>query len=200
MKQSRIGAGELSLLVAAPYRRKALERFVVAGVFLALLTALTFANTSHANSIPLVALPGSPDIVTDNSGLTYDFTAGVGGTLTIDALAADNHVQQSVVVSSAWELGGVGLVNTSIPIVNNNGAFGWVDFDSHYDLVASFDATGAFVSGAVEITGVMDASAAGGLQYVDRFNPTLPGTCFGVCGNNGLGVNRSTYCSPDFYP
>lgn len=155
-------------------------------LFLGLCWALAVPTLSNAAPIGLQAQPGSPDIVTTGAYVKYDYT-GTGGVLTIDKLNALG-VIQSVLTVDEWEYNG-NPVDDSLVIRKspaNTSLF------TNYKLVANFDASGNFVAAGstVEVTGVIDADAASGVQILDQFNPALPSSkCYLLtCGTNGLGA------------
>src|SRR3990172_11400316 len=127
--------------------------------------ALIAAPSAHAALIDVT--PSYPDITTSGSDINYAWTAGTGGTLTINGNAGSGaaQVNQSVkffaadTTHSIYGCSTLGISTTTCATPNSPSSF--------YSLAANFNASGAFTGGTLTILGYIDASSTSGYQAYD---------------------------------
>ncbi len=95
-----------------------------------------------AQAAGLGLVPGYPDITTDYSEVIYDYTAGVGGTLTIDGTLTGNGVGQTIQLTPGGPF--YYILDPSNP---------GDPFNTGYSLTATFNSAGQFTGGSVTVTG-----------------------------------------------
>lgn len=106
------------------------------------------AISAQAASLQLV--PGIPDITTSNSDVSYTYSAGTGGNLTITGSLPGNTVGQTIRLVSGGPIYYV-IPNYPDPTYN---------LETGYQLHAAFDTSGHFVSGTVAVTGLVASNPA----------------------------------------
>jgi hypothetical protein len=161
--------------------------------------ALMAAPSAQAALIPIS--PSYPDITTSGSDINYAWTAGIGGTLTINGNAGTGaaQVNQSVKFSSAdithtiYGCSTLGISTTTCATPNSP--------SSYYSLTANFNAGGTFTGGTLTILGYVDASSTSGYQAYDWNGAAAGGASTGTLltanlidfGFNGSAGAAATY-------
>lgn len=157
-----------------------------------LLPTLGFLMAVPSAHAALIGVqPAWPDITTNASDISYVYSSGTGGTLTINGNAGTGaaYVNQTIKFFSGDTVHNIcqGTTSSCNP-------------STTYSLIANFNTSGIFTNGTLTIGGYIDASSASGYQAVD-YNGAAPGgtptgtlltanlTAFGFNGSAGA----STY-------
>lgn len=151
--------------------------------------------SAHAALIGVT--PSYPDITTSGSDINYAWTAGTGGTLTINGSSGPGaaYVNQTVKFFSG-----------DTPHYICQGTTSSCNVSSTYSLTANFNASGTFTSGSLTVLGYVDASSTSGYQAYDWNGAAAGGaptgtlltanlTGFGFRSNTGGSVTYNSVIS-----